>query len=91
MIDKPFLLLIALLYVFLLFAVAWRADQHKQWLQRFRPLVYSLALAVYCSSWTFFGAVGQAVTNLWSYLPIYLGPMLLFLFGSSRGGSAIGV
>ncbi len=82
MIDKPFLLLIALLYVFLLFAVAWRADQHKQWLQRFRPLVYSLALAVYCSSWTFFGAVGQAVTNLWSYLPIYLGPMLLFLFGS---------
>ncbi len=65
----------------MLFTVAWRADRQKSWLQRFRPLIYSLALAVYCSSWTFFGAVEEAIANNWSYLPIYLGPALLFLLG----------
>ncbi|WP_239692546.1 PAS domain-containing hybrid sensor histidine kinase/response regulator [Microbulbifer mangrovi] len=80
MIGKPLLLFFALLYVALLFVVAWRADQRKQWIQRFRPIIYGLTLAVYCSSWTFFGAVGQAVSDTWSYLPIYLGPILLFVF-----------
>lgn len=45
-------------------------------------MIYSLALAVYCSSWTFYGAVGSAVRDGLSYLPIYLGPMLLFVFMS---------
>ncbi|MES2604164.1 MAG: hypothetical protein V4603_04455, partial [Pseudomonadota bacterium] len=79
------ILLFATLYSVLLFVVAWQVERNKernkQWLQRWRPVVYSLALAVYCSSWTFFGAVGQATGKLWSYLPIYLGPMLVFLFG----------
>ena len=44
-------------------------------------MVYSLALAVYCSSWTFYGAVGTAARYGLAYLPIYLGPMLLFVFG----------
>jgi Na+/proline symporter/signal transduction histidine kinase/CheY-like chemotaxis protein len=81
MVDTSYILLFTLLYSALLFVVAWQAERQRQWLQRWRPLVYSLALAVYCSSWTFFGAVGQATANLWSYLPIYLGPMLVFLFG----------
>lgn len=81
MITKPFLLVVALLYVALLFAVAWRAERSGRWLSRYRPVIYALTLAVYCSSWTFFGAVGQAVNNTWSYLPIYLGPILLFLLG----------
>ncbi len=48
---------------------------------RFRPIAYSMALAVYCTSWTLFGAVGTAVAEGWNYLPIYLGPILLFIFG----------
>ena len=83
MIGKPYLLFFALVYIALLFVVAWRAERRKQWLLRYRPLIYALTLAVYCSSWTFFGAVGQAVNSTWSYLPIYLGPMLLFLFGGA--------
>lgn len=81
MIDQPFLLLIALLYVGLLFLVAWWADQSQHWYNRHRPLLFALALGVYCSSWTFYGAVGQSMDNIWSHLPIYLGPILLFLFG----------
>src|SRR5690606_13946239 len=54
------LLLVSIGYAALLFAVAWFGDRrpmypHRPWL---RPVVYSLALAVYCSSWTFYGAVG---------------------------------
>ena len=77
------LLLVAALYVGVLFAVAWAGDRHPLYPRkaRLRPLVYSLALAVYCSSWTFYGAVGTAATEGLGYLPIYLGPVLLFVFG----------
>ena len=78
------LLLVSLGYVAGLFALAYYGDRrplypNRAWL---RPLVYSLALAVYCSSWTFYGAVGSSAGSSLSYLPIYLGPILLFTFGS---------
>ncbi len=47
------------------------------------PLIYSLGLAIYCTSWTYFGAVGNAAQGGWSYIPIYLGPLLLLVFGFS--------
>jgi len=77
------LLLVSLLYVGLLFVVAYAGDRRPLYPRqpRLRPLVYSLALAVYCSSWTFYGAVGTAAREGLSYLPIYLGPIVLFVFG----------
>lgn len=76
------LLCVSLLYAGLLFAVAYFGDRRPLYPERawLRPIVYSLALAVYCSSWTFYGAVGTAVSSGWSYLPIYLGPIVLFVF-----------
>ena len=84
MIPGWVLLLVSLGYVGLLFTVAYIGDQREplpskqRWL---RPLVYSLALAVYCSSWTFYGAVGTAARTGLGFLPIYLGPLLMLLFG----------
>jgi Na+/proline symporter len=77
------LLLVSIGYAALLFGVAWWGDRRPMYPDRpwLRPVVYSLALAVYCSSWTFYGAVGSAVRNGIGYLPIYLGPLLLLLFG----------
>ncbi|MBS3896794.1 PAS domain-containing hybrid sensor histidine kinase/response regulator [Silanimonas sp.] len=75
------LLLVSLLYVGLLLAVAWRGDRAGPARGPLRPLLFALTLAVYCSSWTLLGAVGVAADNLWSYLPIYLGPLLLLAFG----------
>ena len=46
---------------------------------RLRHLAYTLGLGVYCSSWTFYGAVGSAVREGWDYLPIYLAPIILLL------------
>ncbi|MDO1529425.1 PAS-domain containing protein [Fulvimonas sp. R45] len=83
MIDGWVLLLVSLLYVGLLFAVAWLGDRRPLYPRqpRLRPFVYALALATYCSSWTFYGAVGTAARSGLAYLPIYLGPALLFLLG----------
>ncbi|HVK52940.1 MAG TPA: PAS domain-containing hybrid sensor histidine kinase/response regulator [Pseudoxanthomonas sp.] len=83
MISSWILLLVSVAYAALLFGVAWWGDRRPMYPDRpwLRPVVYSLALAVYCSSWTFYGAVGSAVRNGVGYLPIYLGPLLLLLFG----------
>lgn len=72
--------LVALSYMALLFAIAFYGDRNRNTMSpRVRSWVYSLSLAVYCTSWTFFGAVGQAAEQLWSFLPIYLGPILLMV------------
>jgi len=75
------LLAVSLVYVGVLLAVALSGDRAGPPNPRLRPMLYALTLAVYCSSWTLLGAVGSAATNPWSYLPIYLGPLLLLLFG----------
>ncbi len=82
----PGLLLTALSigYLGLLFAVAFYGESrsiYPGW-ARLRPYIYSLALGVYCTTWTFFGAVGTAVRDGWAYLPIYLGPALVFLLAT---------
>src|SRR6185436_17857985 len=41
------------------------------------PYIYALSLAVYCTSWTFYGSVGRATTSGIGFLPIYLGPTLM--------------
>ena len=72
---------LSLAYLGLLFLIAYVADKNKRRRPKGQPLLYSLSLAVYCTSWTFFGTVGQASGIPWSPVPIYLGPMLVFLFG----------
>jgi len=78
------LILIALVYMSLLFAIAWYGDKKRiaKDHRNIQAIIYSLSLAVYCTSWTFYGAVGSAATTGWGFLPIYLGPALLMLLGS---------
>ena len=65
-----------------LFWLAWKRDNEvaQNPDTKHNPVIYVLALAVYCTSWTYFGAVGTAASNGWDYLPIYIGPALVFLF-----------
>lgn len=84
MFSPVVLVLVSLAYVGLLFLIAWWGDRCA--LRRDRPfgqpVIYSLSLAVYCTSWTFYGAVGQAASTGWDFLPVYLGPILMFaVFG----------
>ncbi len=74
--------LLALVYVGGLFLIANWGERHAddKLIRKYGGLIYSLALAVYCTSWTYYGAVGTAVTRGWDYIAIYLGPILLFIF-----------
>ncbi len=65
-------------YCAVLFGIAWVVDR-RGLSPRLGRIAYPLSLAVYCSSWTFFGGVGTAATRGWDYLAIYLGPALVFL------------
>ncbi|MEM7690104.1 MAG: PAS-domain containing protein [Pseudomonadota bacterium] len=82
----------ACLYLYGLFWLAARRDAlavaeanaqsvAQRWYTRHSGLIYGLGLAVYCTSWTFYGGVGTAATSGLDYLPIYLGPFLVFTLG----------
>lgn len=76
------LIAVCLGYVALLFGVAFWAERRAArgrlaWLRS--PAVYTLSLSIYCTAWTFYGAVGTAARGGLEYLPIYLGPTLVFL------------
>ena len=71
-----------LAYVIFLFAVAFlverRSGQGKLgWLRS--PLVYTLSLSIYCTAWTFYGAVGYGARSGLEFITIYLGPTLVFI------------
>ena len=83
MIEGWTVVALALGYVSALFALAWYADRRVRSRKagEGRPFIYSLSLAVYCTSWTFFGSVGLAAATGYDFIPVYLGPVLLFVFG----------
>jgi Na+/proline symporter/signal transduction histidine kinase/ActR/RegA family two-component response regulator len=73
----------ALVYLCFLFTVAYWGDN---WGRRFvqgpaRSTIAALALAVYCTSWTFFGSVGLASHSGFDFLAIYIGPILVIGLG----------
>ncbi|MFO1204042.1 MAG: ATP-binding protein [Tabrizicola sp.] len=80
----PFNLLVlsCVLYAIFLFTVAFvvegrAAHGRLGWLRS--PLVYTLSLSIYCTAWTFYGAVGYAARSGLEFLTIYFGPTLVFV------------
>ncbi len=71
---------VALAYIGLLFLVASYGDRTRGLGRdgRTRLLIYPLSLAIYCTSWTFFGSVGSASRTGYEFLTIYVGPVLMF-------------
>ncbi len=71
--------IIALAYIGFLFLVASYGDRRRE-LSRgttSRLLIYPLSLAIYCTSWTFFGSVGLASRGGLDFFAIYIGPMVM--------------
>lgn len=75
----------SLTYLLALFGVAHYADRIAKSGRRqnlvSNPYIYSLSIAVYCTSWTYYGSVGRAATSGVGFLPIYLGPTIVFTAG----------
>lgn len=73
---------VAILYLLVLFAVARFGDTYQQTDGlRSRATIYPLSLAIYCTSWTFFGSVGLAASSGLDFLAIYIGPILMITLG----------
>ncbi|MGH8623132.1 MAG: sodium:solute symporter family protein, partial [Burkholderiales bacterium] len=79
MLTAPVILIASFAYLGLLFAIAYygdkRADAGRSIIAN--PYIFALSLAVYCTTWTFYGSVGRAATSGIGFLPIYLGPTLM--------------
>jgi len=82
MVTFNILVAVALLYVAVLFGVAFYAERRAAlgfggWLHS--PIVYTLSLSIYCTAWTFYGAVGYAARSGVEFVTIYLGPTLVMV------------
>ena len=75
--SSPLLFLLVILYLGLLFFIAFWAEKKKSnfWINN--PYIYSLSLAVYCSAWTYYGSIGVASNQGLEYLAVYIGPVII--------------
>jgi Na+/proline symporter/nitrogen-specific signal transduction histidine kinase len=66
-------------YLGALFAIASYGDRRAEAGRSIiaNPYTYALSLAVYCTTWTFYGSVGRAASSGIGFLPVYLGPTLM--------------
>ena len=82
MLSSFLIFILSIAYMGVLLLLAYVGDQRPKFYTRapYRATIYSLSLGVYCTSWTFYGAVGTAASGGLAYLPIYIGPILVFLF-----------
>lgn len=73
------LFVIVFSYLILLFILAYYAEKKERQGRSIvnNPIIYSLSLAVYCTSWTFYGSVGKAATSGLSFITTYIGPTLM--------------
>ncbi len=82
MISFNLLVFVSLTYVVFLFAIAFAAERRAaqgktNWLRS--STIYTLSLSIYCTAWTFYGAVGYAARSGLEFLTIYLGPTLVMI------------
>jgi Na+/proline symporter/signal transduction histidine kinase len=73
------IVLVSFAYLGVLFAIAYVGDRRAAAGRSIiaNPYTYALSLAVYCTTWTFYGSVGRAASSGVGFLPVYLGPTLM--------------
>ena len=71
------LLLILIVYVSILFYIAYWSEKKSHFKWTNNAYMYSFSLAVYCSAWTYYGSIGVAADSGLSYLTIYVGPIII--------------
>ena len=75
--SSPLLFILVILYLGLLFFIAFWAEKKKSNFWVNNPYIYALSLAVYCSAWTYYGSIGVAADQGLEYLAIYIGPVII--------------
>src|SRR2546422_2482874 len=79
MLHGTAIIITSFVYLGLLFAIAYYADERADAGRSVTasPYIYSLSLAVYATAWTFYGSVGRAASDGVGFLPIYIGPTMM--------------
>ncbi len=75
--SSSLIFVIIILYLGLLFFIAYWAEKKKSNFWTNNPYVYALSIAVYCSAWTFYGSIGVAAKEGLQYMAIYIGPVII--------------
>ena len=78
------LLTMTLFTVLLVYLARWVEEDDNRSLLATHPVIFALALTVYCTSWSFYGAVGAVTTSGLRFMTIYLGPTLAIIFLSRK-------
>ena len=74
------LFLISVAYLGLLFIIANAAEKKRLPAKLIsHPIVYTLSIGVYATSWSYYGSVGLADREGYTFLAVYLGVTLAFL------------
>ncbi len=78
MLQGSVIVLVSFAYLGVLFAIAYYGDKRSEAGRSIiaNPYIYAFSLAVYCTTWTFYGSVGRAASSGIGFLPVYLGPTL---------------
>ena len=83
MLTIPVVIAAGLLWLGLLFGIAVYGERRPRAFERQWPAIYALSLAVYCTSWTFFGTVTQAARYDWPLPPTFVGTIALYALGAA--------
>ncbi len=70
---------LSILYIAVLFLIALKGDKLQS--NRWQPYVYSLTLAIFCTTWTFYGLIYQTINTGWLIAPTYIGAIIVFTIG----------
>jgi len=81
MFSNWLLISVSIGYISLLFLIAYLGGKYRHKLvEKQHAIIYALSLGVYCTSWGFLGTSAQAAKGSFTYISVYLGPILLFVF-----------
>jgi signal transduction histidine kinase/Na+/proline symporter/DNA-binding NarL/FixJ family response regulator len=78
------ILLVAGGYLYLLFAVAFHVDARARGPTadtRLAAAIYALSIAIYATTWTYYGNVGRTAVTGFGFMASNVGPIVVFLLG----------
>jgi Na+/proline symporter/signal transduction histidine kinase/CheY-like chemotaxis protein len=82
MFSNWLLITVSIGYISLLFLLAYLGGKYRHTLAaKQHSIIYALSIGVYCTSWGFLGTAAQAAHGTFTYISLYVAPVLLFVFG----------
>jgi signal transduction histidine kinase/Na+/proline symporter/CheY-like chemotaxis protein len=82
MLSAALVIASGIVWLGVLFAVAVYGERHPRAFEQRWAAVYSLSLAVHCTSWTFLGNTTQASRSGWWVPPNFVGAIAMYVFGT---------